>query len=174
MWHAYKSTTNLVVVKLFSRSFVAENGGANVTCWRTMTKEQNKYVEISGKSLFEMRDRLSMSQASLGAKAGLSAQQVSNIERGVTKQVYRDTLSSIAEALGIPADQARDRLSAAATASTPITPPTPSQPVRYHEQMRPLSVREDTRATLAAYIEKHGESKLRDLVRKALEKEKKG
>jgi transcriptional regulator with XRE-family HTH domain len=53
-------------------------------------------------SLRDMRERAGLSQDELAAKSGLSQAQISQLERGQTRNPGVSTLMQLADALGVP------------------------------------------------------------------------
>jgi transcriptional regulator with XRE-family HTH domain len=58
-----------------------------------------------GKKVRDRRIELKMTQSELAKKVGISRVQISNIERGINKNVRLATIKGLSTALGIPVDE---------------------------------------------------------------------
>jgi predicted ATPase/DNA-binding XRE family transcriptional regulator/Tfp pilus assembly protein PilF len=81
-----------------------------------------------GALLQHYRKALGWTQAELADRAGISERSVSDLERGVSRRPYPDTLKRLAEALALTPDQTTAVLAAARTAPSERTVPHVSSP----------------------------------------------
>ncbi|HZB18990.1 MAG TPA: helix-turn-helix domain-containing protein, partial [Blastococcus sp.] len=79
--------------------------------------------------LRRLRERASLTQEELAARAGLTGKAVGALERGERRRPYPHTLRALADALGLDDDE-REALSAAARPPSPLSSlPAPATPL---------------------------------------------
>src|SRR5215218_1525624 len=86
---------------------------------------QQREIGSFGEQLRLFRERIGLTQEELAERAGLSAQGISALERGLRRRPYLPTVRALAEALDLTA-QERTALASAATRTEPARPDSPA------------------------------------------------